>query len=189
LWYAELAGTYLARSLPHNLGVARRQTAQRDSSVARDLQIEEDLDFQNREWQVQRAGWAILGLVTVLALVGIFGAGIISSASLEANGLRLEYERFGRLRRPESLRISFEAQEGGRLLISRDYLDHFTVEDISPRPDRVEAAAGWLVYHFTAHDGGVSAIFRLQPEEFGRISGAVRLAQAEPIAFRQFIYP
>ncbi|HWO42426.1 MAG TPA: hypothetical protein VNO43_11545 [Candidatus Eisenbacteria bacterium] len=179
----------MARSLPVQPAVARRQTAQRDRPVARNLQIEEDPGFQTREWQVQRAGWAILGLLAALAALGVFGTGVFSRTSVQADGLKVEYERFGRLRRPDAFRISFNAQGPGQVLISREYLDHFTIEDISPRPDRVEATAGWLAYSFPVRDGMATVTFHLQPEAFGRISGAVRLADGESITFEQFIYP
>lgn len=45
-----------------------------------ELEIEEDLDFQRRMWRLQQIGWALLVLVVVAALLGLFGKGPLSRA-------------------------------------------------------------------------------------------------------------
>lgn len=60
------------------------------------LEIHEDLPFQEREWKIQRAAWVFMALVIVLALLGLFSTGPLSSAKEEAadGALTVGYERF-----------------------------------------------------------------------------------------------
>jgi hypothetical protein len=53
------------------------------------FQIDEDLNFQRREWKIQRAGWVTMALVIIAALLGVFGAGPLSSATIETEGVAL----------------------------------------------------------------------------------------------------
>jgi hypothetical protein len=40
-----------------------------------DLEIQEDLPFQRREWLVERVAWGVMALLIVAALLGLFGTG------------------------------------------------------------------------------------------------------------------
>jgi len=44
---------------------------------AGDLEIDEDLSFQRREWRVQRGGWVVMAVLILLALLGLTGRGPI----------------------------------------------------------------------------------------------------------------
>jgi hypothetical protein len=153
------------------------------------FQIDEDLQFQHREWKIQRVGWGAMALVIMAALLGVFGTGPLSSATLETEGLRLEHERFCRLQRNTELRFTI----GGTgdpvlLLIGREYLDRVMIERITPEPGKAEAVNDGVVFHF-ALQGPAAVTFHLRPEKFGLVSGKARLGQAVPITFTQFIYP
>jgi hypothetical protein len=155
------------------------------------LQVAEDMDFQHREWTAQRFGWAMMALLLVAAIAGLFGAGPASNSSVERTGLRLEYERFVRLQKPTSLRFHFTGDRPTptTLSISREYLASVQVENITPQPEKVELDAGWLIYSFSTRQHPGTATFHLQPEKFGMLFGEARLAEGEPISFRQLVYP
>lgn len=160
-------------------------------SLGHGLEVDEDLEFQQREWNVQRVAWGVMGAVVLAAMLGAFGRGPLSNASVERDGLRLDYERFGRAQNPTTLRFHFiaAAQETSRVLISRKYLDAVRIENITPQPQNVEVDGDWLIYSFLTRQGTAAATFRLKPEKLGALSGEARLAQREPISFGQFIYP
>ncbi len=40
-----------------------------------DLDIEQDLDFERRQWHVQRVGWVVFLLILLAAFVGLLGTG------------------------------------------------------------------------------------------------------------------
>jgi hypothetical protein len=153
------------------------------------LEIDNDFEFQQREWNAQRIGWGIMGAVVLAAMLGAFGRGPLSNTSVERDGLRLEYERFARAQNPTSLRFYFAAGEPARLVIGRKYLDAVRIEDITPPPESVAVDGDWLIYSFLARRGTAAATFHLKPQRFGALSGEARLPQREPISFGQFIYP
>jgi hypothetical protein len=153
------------------------------------LQIDEDLNFQRREWQIQRAGWVAMALVILAALIGVFGTGPLSSATIEGEGLRLEHERFGRLERNTELRFTIGGTGDPVLLrIGNGYLEWVKIESITPEPGKTEAVSDGVVFHF-ALQGPATVTFHVRPEKFGLASGKAQLGQAAPITFRQFIYP
>jgi hypothetical protein len=163
----------------------------RNHSRQSGLELAEDIDFQRREWTAQRLGWVLMGLLVLAAIAGLFGAGPLSNSSAERDGLRLEYDRFGRLQQSMSLRLHFsgDERESAAVFISRQYLASVQIENITPQPQRVESDVDWLIYSFLTRQRAGGATFHLKPEKFGLLSGQARLEQGEPISFRQFIYP
>lgn len=57
------------------------------------LEVSQDLNFQRREWVVQRVGWVVMAVLLVAALLGLFGPGPLSkSIAGSASGpVRAEY--------------------------------------------------------------------------------------------------
>lgn len=153
------------------------------------VEIDNDVIFQRRVWTAQRLGWLIVGVVIAASLAGLFGTGPLSGASAEMAGLRLEYERFGRLRQSTKLKfLVSSAQHEPQIALGRDYLDSVLVQTITPQPVRTEVDGQWLVYRF-AGAPPVSVTFTLNPEEFGGLRGTLRTPSGEIISFHQFIYP
>jgi hypothetical protein len=153
------------------------------------LQIDEDLTFQRREWKIQRVGWGAMALVIIAALLGVFGTGPLSNATLEREGLRLEYERFCRLQRSTQLRFTIGGTgDSVLLLIGAEYLDAVIIDRITPEPSKAEAVSDGVVFQFVLQ-GPAAVTFHLTPRKFGLVSGKARLGQAAPIPFTQFIYP
>lgn len=126
------------------------------SSVSRvgSLEVGEDLEFQRRMWAIQRVAWAVMGLLLLLALLGLFGPGPLSSARVGDRGdpARLEYRRFERLASPTTLRVQVApgaAREGTvQVALDRRYLEGVRVQRVTPEPDQVEAEGDRLLYGF-----------------------------------------
>ena len=72
-----------------------------------DLQVGEDLAFQERQWKVERIGWALMALIALAGLAGLFGGGPLSAATVGGDNLPLEvmYGRFVRHRTPTELTL------------------------------------------------------------------------------------
>lgn len=160
-----------------------------------DLEIDQDLAFQRRAWIVQRAGWAAMGALLGLAVVGLLGSGPLSRHEVRTpDGLRVEYPRFARYETPETItvRVAPTASADVQVWVDRGYLERASVESVVPPPSRVEVAADRLVYVFPRHRRGepVTITFRLQATRIGPASGRVGLVGgAAPAAFRQLVYP
>lgn len=160
------------------------------------LDIAQDLQFQQRSWAVQRAGWAMMGLLIAAALLGLLGPGPLSKKTVGNKGdlLSLEYQRFGRFQSPEQLKIYLgpEAVRDGQaqVWLNRGYLKNVQVERIVPEPQQVEAGPDRLTYVFKMSPSNqpTEITFYLQPDHIGPKSGQIGLVDAR-LSFSQFTYP
>jgi hypothetical protein len=153
------------------------------------MEIDVDVNFQRRAWVVQRVGWVLIAIVLGIAALGFFGTGLVSRASAQADGLRLEYDRFARFKQPTKIQFSLDAAKADiQLALSRRYLESVQIEQITPEPSKVESAGEWLIYHF-AGQGPLSVTFHVKPDDFGGLSGAAQTSDGHAVVFRQFVYP
>lgn len=163
---------------------------------AGDLEIEEDIHFQEGEWRAERVGWVIIAAVILLALLGLFGSGPLSSASANGpQGYQVDYSRFVRMMSPTEIRIALPAEaasEGeARFWIDREYLDRFEVENIVPEPQEEEIGADRITYTILVSAQEVPANIRLElsPKTSGFFRGRAGWGEANSLTFSQFIYP
>lgn len=163
-----------------------------------DLQIEEDMDFQRKEWRAERVGWVLMAAIILLALLGFFGGyGPLTQATAgEANStLWLDYERFNRFRAPSNLTVyvNTEVNESGEIQfwIDREYLSKFQVESISPQPDRVEIEQDRLTYTFIAAqaDLPIQVEFELTTDSIGLFGGRAGWMDEATVEMQHFVYP
>lgn len=166
-----------------------------DTHRTGDLQIDQDLDAQRHHWIAERVGWTVITLVILAALLGLFGSGWLSEASVGTpeGALRLEYSRFGRFLAPMTLRLHLgpDVIHEGRVSIwlNRDYIEAAQVQRILPPPDAVEAGADRLTYGLRVSGGPTAVTIYLEPDRVGSLSGQIGLAGHKPLRFDQFIYP
>lgn len=164
------------------------------------LEIDQDLGFQRRSWVVQRTGWAVMALLVAAALAGLFGSGPLSRRIARAPGaFEVEYQHFTRYEDPELLTLRLEPAVTAvplvRLSINMEFLDHARIESVLPAPERVEAAAGRVVYAFRVAEPGrpFPVVFNMRPQRVGRAAARLRVeseaARGREAAFRQFTYP
>jgi hypothetical protein len=159
--------------------------------------VGDEMKFHRRYWLVQRAGWALIGLVLLAAFLGLFGPGLLGKAhAVDQNSrLRVEYERFERKQAETTLRIGLgagAAQDGeARLWLSREYLDGIEIQSVTPEPERVEAAGDRVTYVFRVTDAAqeTPVTFHFEPERMGRLRGRAGLADGTSVDFSQFVYP
>ncbi len=162
-----------------------------------DLEVGQNLDYQRRAWRANQIGWVVMALALLAALLGIFGSGPLSSASAGEQGgpLWIEYDRFARYTAPTTLRVHLGpgAMSGGqaRLLVDRRYLQSLQLQDISPQPDRVEAAGDDLIYVFNLADPSrpTTIVFSATAHEIGGLAGRIGLTDGAMVSFNQFVYP
>lgn len=161
----------------------------------RGLQLDEDLEFQRREWRFQRAGWWGLSAFVLAAVLGAFGGGPLSAATATSaeGALRIEYERFVRV--GTRTRLAIHAQmpsrqpNGLELTIDRSYFEAMRIERIAPEPVdlAIESSTVTLRFEPTAREN-VSVFVDLQPAGVGRHPTTVRVSGAGSVAIRQFAY-
>ena len=158
------------------------------------LEINEDLQFQRREWRVQRIGWWLLTAFVAAAALGLFGGGVLSQAVAgDANGpLRVEYERFLRAGTRQRLsiqvrRASAAAGEELQLQINRAYFEAMRVEDIAPQPLSMAVDGENVTLRFGPASEQFTIIVDAQPLEPGRLWAVLRLG-VSTVTFNQFAY-
>lgn len=161
-----------------------------------DLQIDTDERFLRREWRIQRVGWAVMGLVVVMAATGLFANGPLSKAragSADA-GFEVSYERFARNTASTVLEFTVGQaviQEGQvHLWISQDYLQAVEVLSVQPEPSSVSADAEGVTFTLDVGDAApVPVAMFVRPAEMGRYSGEVGTRDGGRWRIAQFIYP
>ena len=159
------------------------------------LEIAQDLDFQQREWVVQRVAWWIVVAILLAAIVGLLGAGPLSHASAASGPLELDYDRFMRRRAPSQYELVVApgtAVEGEVALWLDDaLLEKVDVERVMPEPSEMEAGADRVVYRFVVADPEQPAriTFHLEPDEPGAVRGGIGIVDGAEVSINQFVYP
>lgn len=172
----------------------------RETQRVGDLALMQDLEFQHRAWMVQRAGWVLMALAVLAALLGLLGSGgPWSRASAGMPGTpspaQVDYDRFGRVSAPTTLELRlapYSAQAGQvSVWLNSEYLAGVGVERVTPVPERMEAGPGRLAFVFALRDaqGPMAVKLHLKPERPGLLKGELALDNGQVLRFRQFIYP
>ena len=156
------------------------------------------IEFQRKEWRVQRVGWAVMGLIVVLASLGLLGSnGPFAKAEREAadGSLEVSYLRLDRHHAPGELSVEVApefALEGEiRLWIEQDFADRLEFTSIVPEPERVEIQADQIVYVFAVGDqsGPLPITYFYEHNGYWREGGRLGLVNGEAIELSQFVFP
>lgn len=168
-------------------------------SVSRTEDIEAgcDPDFECRWWRIQRILWGILVLLLLAGVAGLLGHGPLSEATAHPRGsqLQVRYDRLARRETPSSLRLRLEkgALTSGfvRIHVNRALLDHMQLKQIVPTPLEAEPLADGARFLFRTDPTRDSAviIFVENPASPGFVDAEVAVEGAEPVCFRQFVFP
>jgi hypothetical protein len=160
-----------------------------------DLEIQQDLEHERREWMVQKIGWTILSLLWLAGLAGLFGSGPLSEATASGPGLRLEYDRFARYTAPVDLRLHLgppvTAHPKIRLWVDRQYMQDMEVESVLPEPESVETGPDRIVFIIPLAEVGppTAVTLRLQTQRIGLLEGQVGVEEGGSLHFQQIVYP
>lgn len=120
----------------------------------RSLEILEDIEFEKRQWRVQRVGWIAMALILLLAAAGGFGKGPLSHASARNEDIRVDYERFPHSEAPSPMEIEVSSGRGSeanvRIAFNRSYLELVPFTHLDPEPLKVEVTPDELIFEFAA---------------------------------------
>jgi hypothetical protein len=159
--------------------------------VVNGLQIDQALDFQKRFQRIQTFAWAVLALVPVVSVLGLFGGGLLSAttAGSDGSGMTATYDRFARFGADTDIDLRFTRATGPtRVTISRDFLDGYQVTHVVPAPLRVATGPDEVVYTFAAEGAGTASM-TVQPDTVGSVSGTLAVAGGAPVHVTQFVWP
>lgn len=161
-----------------------------------DLEIDQHLVFQHREWIGQRIGWVLMLAVVILSAVGVWGHGPASSTSVASGDgeLRLEFPRFLHSGGQAELVVRADAalaSEGSfELDVSTAYVHAFEIEVVNPTPQEVQAAGETLRYVFAQAEpsADLEVVFHTRPRDVGALEGDVHI-EGRSVTISQFVYP
>ncbi len=160
-----------------------------------DLEIDEDIAFQERSWRLQRVCWMAMAIIIAAGLLGLLGSGPLARGSIASRDgmLQLVYPRLGRLGAPCRLEVHLRAASSDevRIWLSNAYLDAIPIERVEPPPIRVEAGPDRSAYvvRLGGPAGTAVATFTLRPVRIGRVEAEVSLDDGAAVGFGQFVYP
>jgi hypothetical protein len=160
------------------------------------IDIDQDLEFQEKEWSAERAGW-IVGLVLLLAaLAGLFGNGPLSSATRVSGPLQVTWERLCRYNASMDLVVQLAnpqvSDEGIQLWIDRAYIETFEIESIVPEPEAMHEEGERLVVTFRAPPSSTSfhAVLQIRPQKAGVFHGRLgQVGGSGEVQLEQVIFP
>lgn len=162
-----------------------------------DLEIQEDIAFQQRSWRYQRIGQLAVILLVLAGAIGLFGGGVIGvRQQSDASGrLLIEHPRFMRADAAYEIRLEVSPRlvehRELNLWIDRTILKNLQIETISPAPESVQLQAGRYLYRFSAEAGQELApiAFYVRSRGMGSSRGRIGIVNGPDLAVGYFIYP
>lgn len=160
-----------------------------------DLQIEQDERFQRREWRAERVGWTVLTVFVLAGLVGLLGAGPLSSATAgERDGpVRVQYDRVAHLEADETVTFRFgpgAVVDGAvTMTLTGTWTGALDVSGIFPEPAEHRLVPGGMVLEFAVDQpGDLSATVTYRAAHAGGLAATVTVGDST-VAFHQLVLP
>lgn len=158
---------------------------------ARTLEIDEDVDFQRREWFWQRVGFGLLAVFVLAAALGVTGAGgVLSGGEISdpSGRLRIEYQRMVRRGAASEVRLHLQNDPPGfvQFWIASPYLEFVNIESIEPEPETITVESDRHVYTVRAGSSGVSVSLQTKHAQSGRFEASFGIVNGPGLRFTQF---
>jgi hypothetical protein len=171
--------------------------------VSFDLSHEIDPRFGHIEHAVQRVGWVVIGLLIIAALLGLFGGGILSDATVRQSGpgyqLELEYPRLGRIESnlQMTLRVTAPEQQAEQLtvVLSGDLRSKTSIQTISPQPESEAVLGDSIVYTWSVESWQRPQViaFEYEARDWRQVDGRLEVSAGDQalgvLTFDQFLFP
>jgi hypothetical protein len=164
--------------------------------ISHQIDVKSHQALHEREWKIQRIGWAIWALIIVAALAGLVGPGPLSSTvATSADGTTtVAFDQYLHYHHPTTLELTLRPtnqQEVLQVAVSKTLLDSIEIRRIEPEPRRCLLQEGGVVYTFdtTSSTAVARIVMHVEYQKFGNVSGEMGLVGQPPIQIRQFVYP
>jgi hypothetical protein len=159
-----------------------------------ELDIDQDMLFQRKQWVVQRIAWLIFALIVLAGLSGLLGTGPLANARAGDADVQIEYESILHRASPTELMIhpgdQITADGNIEVALTQAFLKNLEIHRIIPEPDSEELSGDEIIYSFKVGEGGPSTItFQFEPLDAGSFQGHIRINNGDPISINQLVYP
>ncbi|WP_018478209.1 hypothetical protein [Pontibacter roseus] len=161
-----------------------------------ELEIDEDIELERKNWAVERVAWVFMAIVVLAALLGFTGNGGLKGINLltagsQADGVEVEYERYLRRKAPSELKVTLyptATSPERELQFSKDFYDKVQVEQVVPEPSEVYTHEQGITYTFSGAGSTSPIIFYLKPKHMGSLEVSLKTGE-KSLAISQFVYP
>jgi hypothetical protein len=155
------------------------------------LQIEEDPEFQQKEWLAQRVGLALLAVFVIVAVLGLTGAGGFLSKGTAGDSavLLVEYERIVRRGAHSTIQLHVRRRSPEvRFWLSSSYLEYVQIAGVFPEPELISEEPGRFVYTVKGLSQDALVTLDVAHQSFGRIEAEVGLEGGPSLRFTQWAW-
>jgi len=141
--------------------------------------------------------WSICGVLVIGGLLGVFGRGPLSKATLGSpeDAVRLEYERFTRFRTPAVLTLTLAGMQlqspAVRVRISNELMESIKLEQTVPRPVATALTTEGTLLTFQTASASAGGVLRFaqEPGRIGVRHGHISIEGVREFDFVQIVYP
>jgi hypothetical protein len=162
-----------------------------------DIEAGCDPCFEQRWWRIERVCWVVMSVLLLGGVAGAFGNGPLSKSTVHPPGGQVEvrYARLARRETPALLELRFDKQPVAvgkvRVRLNRELVHRLRIKEIIPAPQATEPMADGARFTFTTDPTSDSSavVFVQDPSTPGIVEGEVTVDGADPVRFRQFVYP
>lgn len=155
------------------------------------LEIDEDLDFQRRQFRVANAASVAFVVLATLAVLGFLGPGPLGEATVgdADDRVSVDYQRFLRFGTSTELAVELRREAGTtELALDESYLEGFDLEGVVPEPDSQTASGRRVMFTFEERAPSTVTI-SLTPRESGLQGTDVTVGGRRIASLRQLVYP
>jgi hypothetical protein len=158
----------------------------------RTLEIDENLDFQRKEWVAQRIGLWVLAVFVFGALIGLTGvSGPLThgEAGDRLGSIHLEYDRIVRRGTDGTLTLHLRTSVPGdiQFWVSAAYFESVTVERVVPQPYRQSVEHERHVYTIHAGSPEIAVMVDVQHNTIGRVDAEIGIVSGPSVRFTQWL--
>lgn len=155
--------------------------------IAHKTPVEDEIALHKKGWIAQRAGWILMLLFLLAALLGLFGEGPLSEKKVKSGNMEVEYQRFCRYEHHVVLKLLSAGENIIVVSLPQAYVEKFKIDKIVPTPYGEVASPGYVDYLFrgTKND---NVRFYMAPAKKGSAGGVIRVNN-QPVSIQQYIYP
>ncbi|CBG88258.1 hypothetical protein [Citrobacter rodentium] len=156
--------------------------------------IEESRRALNFEDKFRRIGFTFLLLIIIAASVGLFSNGYFSAsqATNDSQRFHVEYEKYGRLLKDDTLKISVRnAASDLTLRLGKDFTTAFQTEMVTPQPDKMYSHNDQLILYYapSSDNDNVTVRITAKPQKPGYFHTAISANDEPALVISQWIYP
>jgi hypothetical protein len=157
-------------------------------NIQHDLPIDEDIPLAKKSFPIQIAGWSLLYIFLIAALLGFFGKGYFSIQENQVNGINLVYEKYGRNQMPMNLELDIQQVKDSVLVsVPQEYFKHVQLRSVTPEPAEQRIDKEYYTFVFKGN-GSLKVFVEVEPRINGSVSAGI-LAGNTTIPINQYFYP